>query len=125
MRQQQETNQMLLREIQLLKSGSSRSAEDNVTPLHPRALNFSSALYTEDNRGNIVPSLPQNHTPKIPSSVRMSTVRSSGYVSGYGQNPPTGNISNNNNAIATNSVGSLQDTTVTSELSRELQKLKI
>ena len=44
MRQQQETNQMLLREIQLLKSGSSRSAEDNVTPLHPRALNFSSAV---------------------------------------------------------------------------------
>ncbi|MCG5051285.1 hypothetical protein L2164_21710, partial [Pectobacterium brasiliense] len=81
MRQQQETNQMLLREIQLLKSGSSRSAEDNVTPLHPRVLNFSSAVYAEDNRGNIVPSLPQNHTPEIPSSVRMSTVRSSGYAS--------------------------------------------
>ena len=72
MRQQQETNQMLLREIQLLKAGSSRSAEDIVTPLQPRTFNFSSAVYTEDNRGNIVPSHSQNHTPEIPSSIRMS-----------------------------------------------------
>ena len=111
---------MLLREIQLLKAGSSRSTEDIVTPLQPRTLNFSSAVYTEDNRGNIVPSLPQNHTPEIPSSVRMSTMRSSG----YGQNPPTGNVSNNNNTHATNNSGSLQDTGVTSALTRELQKLK-
>ncbi|KAJ0521635.1 putative transcription factor MYB-HB-like family [Helianthus annuus] len=124
MRQQQETNQMLLREIQLLKSGLSRSTEDILTPLQPRALNFSSAVYTEDNRGNIVPSHPQNPTPEMPSSVRVSTMRSSGYASGYGQNPQIGNVSNNNNTLATNSVGSLQDTGVTSALSRELQKLK-
>ena len=120
MKQQQETNQMLIREIQLLKSSSSRPAEDTVTPLQPRALNFSSTVYTEDNRGNIVPSHSQNHTPEIPFSVRVSTMRSSG----YGQNPQTGNVSNNNNTLATNGVGSLQDAGVTSALSRELQKLK-
>ncbi|KAJ0623722.1 hypothetical protein HanIR_Chr01g0035351 [Helianthus annuus] len=124
MRQQQETKQILMREIQLLKSGSGRPAEDIVTPLQPRALNLSSAVYTEDNRGNIVPSHSQNHTPKIPLSVRISTVRSSGYASGYRQNPQNGNVSNNNNTLATNGVGSLQDVGITSALSRELQKLK-
>ena len=71
-----------------------------------------------------MPRLPQNHTPEIPSLVRMLTMRSSGYASGYGQNPPTGNVSNNNNTHATNNSGSLQDTGVTSALTRELQKLK-
>ena len=75
MKQQQETKQIIMREIQLLKSNSKRPAEDTVTPLQPRALNFSSAVYTEDNQGNILPSRSQSNAPEIPSAARMSTVR--------------------------------------------------
>ncbi|KAJ0682811.1 hypothetical protein HanPI659440_Chr16g0651551 [Helianthus annuus] len=124
MKHQQETNQMLMRETQLLKSNSNRPTEDTVTPLQPRALNFSSAVYTEDNQDNVVPSHSQGHAPEIPSTVRVSTMRGSGYAPGYGKNPEAGNVSNNVNTPATNSFGSLQDTGVTSALSRELQNLK-
>ncbi|KAJ0898693.1 putative retrotransposon gag domain-containing protein [Helianthus annuus] len=128
MRQQQETNQMLMREIQLLKSSSRRPIEDTVTPLQPRSLNFSSALYTEDNRGNIIPSHSQSHIPEIPSSVRVSTVRIPGYAPGcapgYDQNHQAGNLSVNTSIPVTNNLGSLQDAGVTSVITRELQKLK-
>jgi len=109
-----------MREIQLLKSNSKRPAEDTVTPLQPRVLNFSSAIYTEDNQGNILPSRSLGNAPEIPSAARMSTVRSSG----YGQNNQAGNLSNNANTFATNSLGLSQDTGATSALSKELQKLK-
>ena len=66
MKQQQETNQIIMREIQLLKSNSKRPAEDTVTPLQPRVLNFSSVVYTEDNQGNILPSHSQSNAPEIP-----------------------------------------------------------
>ncbi|KAJ0935581.1 hypothetical protein HanRHA438_Chr03g0121251 [Helianthus annuus] len=128
MRQQQETNQMLMREIQLLKSSSRRPTEDTITPLQPRSLNFSSAVYTEDNMGNIMPSHYQSHIPEIPSSVRVSTVRNPGYAPGcapgYDQNHQAGNLSVNTSIPVTNNLGSLQDAGVTSAITRELQKLK-
>ena len=113
-----------MREIQLLKSKSKAPAEDTITPLQPRALNFSSAVYTEDNQGNILPSRSQSTAPEIPSAARMSTVRGPGYAPGYGQNHQAGNLSNNANTLATNNLGFSQDTGVTSALSKELQKLK-
>ena len=83
MKKQQETNQVIMKEIQLLKSNSKRPAEDTDTHLQARMLNFSSAVYTEDNQGNIIPSRSQSNIPEIPLTARMSTVRDPGYAPGY------------------------------------------
>ena len=62
MKQQQETNQMLMKEIQTFKSNSKKPIEDVITPLQPRILNFNSAGSSKTDQGDFIPMQAQNTT---------------------------------------------------------------
>ena len=53
--QQQDTNRMLIREIQALKSSSRRPSEDMGTPLQPMALDFNSSFSGGVHQGDFIP----------------------------------------------------------------------
>mgnify|MGYP004494449389 CR=1 FL=1 len=108
MKRQQETNQMLMKEIQLIRTSSKRPVEDVLTPLYPRVLDFNSAATGDNHQGDLLPMQSRITIPKVTPTVRMTTPREQGYTTEPSRGCDIGN-NVNTNTFATNHFDSMQD----------------
>ena len=123
MEQQQKTNQVLLREVEILKSERNKQPEVT-TPLHPRMLEYGSSGFAGNYSRDYIRMQSRAETVEPVQAMKTTTTRDSGQYSGSGfQTSEFGNITNNR-LLNTNYSEPMQDVGISPVMAKELQKLR-